>query len=147
MCNWSFWNWNANRGRENILGEIMAENVPNFINAINPWVQRSSTTQAQEIWRKLHQSTSQLIYLKPVIIRKYRDKMQNKYIFSYMCVCIWKISHWKQHNLKDTRASSLKYWRKNCQPGILYHWKYLSKMKAEYKVFQTQNSFIISRQT
>ena len=41
-----------------LLGEIMAENVPNFINAINPWVQRSSTTQAQEIWRKLHQSTS-----------------------------------------------------------------------------------------
>ena len=49
----------------------MAENVPNFINAINPWVQRSSTTQAQEIWRKLHQSTSQLIYLKPAIKRKY----------------------------------------------------------------------------
>ena len=49
----------------------MAEYVPNFIKAINPWVQRSSTTQAQEIWRKLHQSTSQLTYSKPAIKRKY----------------------------------------------------------------------------
>ena len=71
MCNWSFRNWNANRGGENIFEEIMAENVPNFIKAINPRIQRSPTTQAQEIWRKLHQSTSQLTYSKPAVKREY----------------------------------------------------------------------------